>query len=368
MGILKIERPVKMLLALLRAVLHQCEVETSYFEDSTAEDWLQCYRLAVQQGVPALAWGAIERLPKKYFPPLNIKLSWALLEEKQLEKYNAHSLAVNALTKLYAQHGIATLVLKGIGLSRLYPTPTHREGGDVDIYTYSADKNLMSDDEANNLANELMERQGVEVDYSYKKVHSSFFYQGVRFENHNRFLNFETFTKLADVEGWLKTNLCSQPVNLLDGACSIYVPSVAFERVFVSLHAAQHYGTGLSLRHLCDWAILAQQEDFKLPEELDNKYFLQVTNALSQITNRYLGTSIPVENYGKLSEEMMKEIISPPFNWKVSYKNPLKAGWYKVRLKMHQLWLRHRLLGVSLWIGCMRLLKSIIHKPTRLYK
>ena len=368
MGSLNLEHPVEMLLALLRAALHQREVETSFFQHSTAEDWLQCYRLAVRQGVSALAWGAIERLPEGVHPPLNVKLSWALLEEKQLEKYRIHCQAINELTQLCAQHGIATVVLKGVGLSRLYPIPAHREGGDIDIYTFSADAKRMTDDEANSLANELMEQQGIDLDYSYIKVHSSFCYHGITFENHRRFLNFGTFTKLADIEKWLKKMLYPQKANLLNGIYNIYVPSTAFERVFVSLHAAQHYGTGLSLRHLCDWAILAQQEDYKFPEDLDNKIFLRVTQTLSQLSNRYLGTSIPVENSGKLSEEMMKEIISPPFHHKVPYKNPVRAGWYKVRFKIHLLWLRHRLLGVSLWTGSIQLLKSILHNPTRLYR
>lgn len=365
---LNLERPVEMLLSLLRAALHQREVEISFFQHSTTKDWLECYRLAVRQGVPALAWSAIERLPKEFCPPLNVKLSWALLEEKQIDRYRIHCQTANELTKFYKKHGIATVVLKGIGLSRLYPTPTHREGGDIDIYTYSADKNLMTDEEANKLANELMKQQGAEIDYSYIKVHSSFFYNEVRFENHRRFLNFETFTKLADIENWLKEYLHPQSVELLNGVCNINVPSVAFERVFVSLHAAQHYGTGLSLRHLCDWVILAQHTGDKQPYEPDNKYYLRVTMALSQLCNQYLGTSIPVECCDKLPNEMMKEIIHPPFSHKIPFKNPIRASWYKIRLKLHLLWLRHRLLGVSVWKGTVQLILSILHSPSRLYK
>ena len=367
MKMLELERPVEMLLALLRAALHQREVETDCFRHATGGDWLRCYRLAVRQGVPALAYGAIGRLQVEYAPPLDVKLSWALLEEKQLGKYREHCRAVDELTSMYAGHGIATVVLKGIGLSRLYPVPARREGGDVDIYTFSADKNRMTDEEANRLANELAEREGSSVDYSYAKVHSSFFYHGVRFENHRRFLNVGTFTRLATAEEWLLEHLAPQKVELMDGFCNICVPSLAFDRVFVPLHAAKHYGTGLSLRHLCDWVIL-MQGDCSLPEGVENRYYLRATAALSQLCNRYLGTAIPVEGVGQLPDEMMKEIIYPPFNRKSPFKNPVRAGWYKVRLKLHLLWLRHRLLGVSLWKGGWNLLASVLHKPSRLYK
>ena len=56
-------RPTEMLLALLRAALHEREVETAHFTHSTRADWLQCYRLAVRQGVASLAWEAVERMP-----------------------------------------------------------------------------------------------------------------------------------------------------------------------------------------------------------------------------------------------------------------------------------------------------------------
>lgn len=131
---MKLERSEEMLLALLRAALHQRELEMAYFQQATEEDWVQCYRLAVRQGVSALAWEGIERLPMAYTPPLDVKVSWALLEKKQVATYRKHCRAVDELTQLYAQHGITMVVLKGVGLSRLYPVPAHREGGDIDIY------------------------------------------------------------------------------------------------------------------------------------------------------------------------------------------------------------------------------------------
>jgi hypothetical protein len=83
----------------------------------------------------------------------------------------------------------------------------------------------------------------------------------------------------------------------------------------------------------------------------------------------YLGTAVPVDGGDDaLPREMMREILYPPFNRKILPDNPVEAAWYKVRLKLHLLGLRHRLLGVSWWKGAMRLLKSILHRPSRLYK
>ena len=53
-----------MLFALLRSSLHEQEVEQVFFDQATDEDWKQCHQIAVAQGVMALAWDGVLRLPK----------------------------------------------------------------------------------------------------------------------------------------------------------------------------------------------------------------------------------------------------------------------------------------------------------------
>lgn len=349
MKVLELERSEEILLALLRAALHQQEVEVSCFNQATAEDWIQCYRLAVRQGVAALAWEGIERLPMEYRPPLDVKLSWALKEKKQSEKYQKHCITLNELVQLYAQHGIATIVLKGVGLSRLYPVPAHREGGDIDIYTYSADKNRMTDEEANLLAVELMRESEALMGESPSIKHSEFCFQGVTFENHRLFLHVDKCQSIAKAEQWLEENRTSQKVELLDGKCRVEVPTVTFDTVFVSLHAAHHYGDGLSLKHLCDWTLLAQQGGGKLPTELDDKYLKRAVATLTQLCHRYLGLEISTEGGETMVNEMMQEILRPPYFRKTPPSNPVKAYWWGIRERWHIFRLTHRLLGVSFW-------------------
>ena len=346
---MKLEQSEEMLLALLRAAIHQRVVETVYFQKATEEDWVRCYRLAVRQGVSALAWEGIERLPLEDTPPLDVKVSWALLEKKQLATYRKHCQAVNELTQFFAQHGIATVVLKGVGLSRLYPVPAHREGGDIDIYTYSADKHRMTDEEANRLADELIEKQGLYLDDSTYKKHTQFCYQGITFENHRMFLHEAECLTAVKAEQWLKKHRETTWLELMDGAYRIEVPSVAFNRVFVAFHAAHHYGMGVCLKHLCDWMLLVQQEDGKLPLELDDKYFKRVVAVLTWLCHRYLGLELPVEGEGKLADEMMREILSPAYFQKIPTDGSLKAYWFQLKNRVHIFRLKHRLLGVSFW-------------------
>ena len=86
MKTLTLEHAEEMLLALLQGALHQREVAAACLQQATAEEWMQCYRLAVKQGVSALAWEGIEHLSMTYSLPLDVKLSWALKEKEQLKK------------------------------------------------------------------------------------------------------------------------------------------------------------------------------------------------------------------------------------------------------------------------------------------
>lgn len=349
----KLEPQEEMLLALLRAALQQHDVEKACFQQATPENWLQCYLLAVRQGVAALAWEGVERLPVEFTPPLDVKLSWALVEKKQVAKYRKHCKAVNELTKLFAQHGIATMVLKGVGLSRLYPTPEHREGGDIDIYTYSADKNRMTDEEANRMADELIEKQGAVMGHSLSVKHSKFCYQGITFENHRRFLHEAECRITVKAEQWLKKHIETQVVDMSGGEFRIEVPSISFNRVFIALHAAQHYGMGLCLKHLCDWFLLVQQDGLRQPPELDDKYFMRTVNTLTHLCNRYLGLDTPVEGDENMVDEMIREIFYPRYYQKIPTDNSFKTRWMRLLNRIHIFLLKRRLLGVS-FLGKMR--------------
>ena len=81
---------VQMLLALLRASLHEREPEQAFFEKTSNEDWKLCYRIAAEQGVMALAWDGVMKLPKAMQPPIAIKISWASGVEAYEQRYERY--------------------------------------------------------------------------------------------------------------------------------------------------------------------------------------------------------------------------------------------------------------------------------------
>ena len=363
---IQLNKPQLMLFALLRASLHEKEVEVSCFQGATDDDWKRCYQLAVAQGVMALAWDGVLRLPIELMPFRNLKLTWAMAVEKYEAKYRRYCRTVDELSTFYANHGIATVQLKGVGFSTYYPVPEHREGGDIDIYTYSADKNKMSDAEANGLADTLIEQQGIEVEYhSYK--HSNFYYKGIPIENHKSFLNVNDYEEAVLANELLKRNLDPQEVVLAEGR--VLIPSSIFNSLFIAFHAMQHYGSGLALHHLCDWAMILKNVGWNLPTELNSQPFIQGVAALTHLCNQYLGTSVSVKGGEKIAKVMLDEILVPKFVYNSDIPAPNKLGIiiYKIRRFKHRIKLKKSVFGLSFGKQVWDSIVSHIRNPKTIF-
>lgn len=339
------EKPVKMLFALLRASLHQQNAELQYFENTTQNNWEECYRIAVKQGVMAIAWDGVLALPNTLQPPLKIKLIWAMAVERYEEKYMRYCKTVDELSTFYAKHSICTIQLKGVGLSTLYPVPSHREGGDIDIYTCSADKSRLSDAEANQLADTLMKQQGIDVEYIFYK-HSHFNYKGIPIENHKFFVNVKGIKEARKANKILHRELKPITVELAEGR--IAVPSPAFNTLFIAFHTLQHYGSGISLHHLCDWAMILKHYGLNMPEEMKSKKFMRGVCAMTQLCNRYLGTSIAVKDNEKVVDEMLIEIFDSPYKTVEPVKSKLGIIIYKTKRLLYRHHLKSSVFDVSL--------------------
>ena len=355
----------KMLLALLRSSLHEREPETDFFQNVTEEDWKQCYNLAIAQGVMALAWDGLLRLPKELQPIRRLKLPWAMAVERYEAKYLRYCKTVVELSAFYANHGIEMVQLKGVGFSTLYPVPSHREGGDIDIYTYSADKSCMSDQEANQMADKLMAEQGMKIEFhSYK--HSNFNYKGVPVENHKCFLDVKEFKEAILANEILVKEFKPVYVELAEG--KVQIPSPAFNAFFIVFHALQHYGRGIALHHLCDWAIILKHYGWLIPEEMKSNRFLNAVKAMTHICNEYLGTDVHVEGGKELVHEMIQEILDPTFKVEIPPMSKMNIIIYKVRRLRHYIELKSHVFDISVRWRIWDSIVSHIRRPNTIFE
>ena len=307
----KLSQPEKMLLALLRASINAEEPKREIFEGVAPCDWKSCSDIAVQQGVLALAWDGVKRLPIELQPYRNLKISWALAVEQYEQTYERYCNVVEELSQHFKDNGLSMIQLKGVGLSTIYPVPNHREGGDIDIYVCrEGGFNAPSDKEISNKADDVLEKIGCNVKRNYCAKHSFCRYKGIPVENHKSFLDLGEYEIATQVEELLKN--CINPVKAtLPNGGVVLTPSSEFNTLFVAYHNAMHYGSGFSLHHLVDWACVIRKYGLNLPKALKDKHFLRGIAAMTQLSNKYLGTNVPIKGGEKLAAEMLEEIFHP---------------------------------------------------------
>ena len=325
-----------MLIELLRSSLQGTAPQRSFFEGAADKDWKSCSSLASRQGVLALAWDGLKRLPEELQPYKGLKISWALAVEDYEKRYKRYCRAIGELSSFYKEHGVVLVQLKGVGLSTYYSIPEHREGGDIDIYTSPTE-----------LADSLMEAQGIEVDHSHPK-HSHFSYQGIPIENHVTVLDAGRCPLTQKVEDLLHRNLDPQTVKLPTGD-KVSIPSDRFNLIFVGYHAISHYGCGLSLHHLYDWACLLKKCGSEIPESIQEPHFMKGIDAMTGLCNELLGTDIPVKASQRVMRDILDDMLHP-----LDYKYlPQTGAWdifsYKAKRFRHSIRSQHRFLHTPLW-------------------
>lgn len=361
----------EMLFALLRASLHGRPADEKFFKGASGSDWKVCYNTAVKQGVLALAWDGVVTLKQELHPPKALKFQWGISVDKYESKHRRYCKTAEQLQKFYQEHNIVAVQMKGVGFSANYNVPSHREGGDIDIFTYSADPEKLSHKQANELADSLMTDKGIDVDFSHSYKHSNFFYEGISIENHRCIVNIETNPKfLGHLNDVLIKYMDPYKVKLYDGEFEILVPSPQFNMLFISCHAFQHYGSGIALHHLYDWAALVTRHGLSLPPEIVEKSYLRAIAAFSHLSNKYLGTKVDLSNmpgdYESLADEMLEEMLYPKFVSYVPYNNPIRIFFYKLGRVTRNAKLSKNVLGAPITRTIYKSLVSHLRVPSKI--
>ena len=354
---IKLYKYEEMLFELLSSSLNKKKANASLFENITSLEWQKCYHLAQKQGVLALAWDGVVSLSENTRPPFDIYIKWAADVAEYEERYTRYCSTIAELTDFYASHGILTMQMKGVGMSTYYPVPEHREGGDIDIFTRSADTLLMSDEEANILADKLIKQQGIEVKRtSYK--HSVFRYKGIPVENHKCYLNVQSVKMSVPIEKELKKVDDPVEVSVLNGKYKINIPNDEFNTLFVSCHAMQHIGSGLCLHHLCDWACILNKCGMKIPDTLNDRHYVRLLSMFNAFAARFLGCSVTSNCSEKDLDMFFHVIMRRRTIRKIESRNPLVLLAEKTSRFYHYAFLRKKMLGESISV---RMIKSIIY-------
>lgn len=255
------EKRDQMFFALLRSAMTGVDFEAT----PTEAEWTALFQTARKQSLGGVVYTAVARLDKGQQPPMALALQW-LSEAESIRGLN-HLLNHEAarLTKLFAEAGRRSAILKGQANARLYPDPFSRQPGDIDIWVEGGEKSvkaLLAD----------MHLTSHEDEESYHHVHLATNEQGVVVEVHFRPSsgNFNSTTNRR-LQQWLEqeilhTTMVEQGFN---------VPSVRFALMMQLSHVQRHFlAGGIGLRHICDYYMLlknsTEEERREVASHLDS--------------------------------------------------------------------------------------------------
>ena len=107
---------------------------SSFEKDPTPANWQYLYHLAHRQALLGPLNDGIHRLPSHQMPPDDVMKEWDERTATISGIYHTHEAQIIELEALLGRLGLHGCILKGTGLSHLYPVPERRMCGDIDLW------------------------------------------------------------------------------------------------------------------------------------------------------------------------------------------------------------------------------------------
>lgn len=296
-------------------------------------DWRNVLLLAQKQGVRGLAYEALELLKQEdadctCFPDRTTLMQWYAQTAFVENMFAQHVALAKDFAELWKQHGIKTVVFKGLAHSRYYPRAEHREFGDFDCYLIDAYGEC-----AYRQGNEVARKKGLEVDDGWYK-HSHIAYKKLTIENHRYFTSARRCgTDLALHKYMVEAVGDGSQLDRLDGT-DIYVLPMEAEGLFMLYHSLTHFLVeGIKLRHFVDWACWIKTNQKKLEWKefyaLCKRFCLNgFVDVMNTIAVRQLGVELHDKTIFADSEFAERTIESALYD-DTSIYNRGKGQWYQ---------------------------------------
>lgn len=221
-------------------------------------DWDACYQFAKRQTLVGVLFGGIQRLPKELAPARPLLLRW-LSDSESIRRRNMRMDRASAyIYNKVCAAGFRCCILKGQGNALLYPHPSSRTPGDVDVWV------MANREELRHIALSLTEGDGSSLQESLN--HMGLTVHGVSAELHSTPALLNSPLHNSRLQKWLKRNAdlqCSNRIALPNNAGEVAVPTVSFNIIYQLCHLFHHcFYEGVGLRQIVDYFFVLKNTDF----------------------------------------------------------------------------------------------------------
>ncbi|MBO5866038.1 MAG: nucleotidyltransferase family protein [Bacteroidaceae bacterium] len=260
-----------------------------------AQQWNELFEIAQKQTLTGIAFAGIERLPKEQRPAKELLLQWYSLSIAIKNKNGELNNKCAIVSKKFKSEGFNNCILKGQGIAQLYPDPTLRTPGDIDIWLDGGDtkainyvKRFFPDCTPTYHHVDFPIAANLEIEIHYRPSWS-----------YNPFAN-------KRLQRFFKENAATQFRNDTTTAQGTFTaPTATFNRVYILMHIYRHlFQEGIGLRQLLDYYFVLQQET----TTLEKKEYRKLLKRFGLKNFAAATTYVLQKTFGLESE---KQIVAP---------------------------------------------------------
>lgn len=213
-----------------------------------ADEWSVLFDMAEKQTVVGLLLEGAQRLNESNYPPKALLFKMMALTKRAEQRNYLLDEKCKWLTQQFEQAGLGSCILKGQGIAALYPNPSVRASGDIDIWLHKDGRNINRF--ARSVIRQLRQLNTGKVgkatyhhlDWELGDVSVEVHYRPQAFNNP---LVNHRFQKWCN-EQWKDRAKCK----------GFYIPSADFNAVYLLVHLFHHLlFEGVGLRQVCDYAV-----------------------------------------------------------------------------------------------------------------
>lgn len=212
-------------------------------------DWQRFYAFAKKQTLVGIIMEGISRLPKAVAPKQGLLMNWFMMSQNIRRQNMMLNAATAEIYNKVKAAGYDCCILKGQANAAMYPHPTTRTPGDVDMWVNA------SREEIRTLAQELAKENGRIDEESYN--HIALTTNGISVELHYTPGFMANFTYNRRLQQWFRKSIdtqCRNMIALPDEAGEVAAPTADFNAVYQLYHLYHHYFyEGVGLRQVVDY-------------------------------------------------------------------------------------------------------------------
>lgn len=237
---------------LIQVALGQKE---SLTKNPSEQEWEAMFDMAKKQAVVGIAFLALNKLAEiGQKPPLSLLYEWIGLSEQIKARNKLVNSRCIEVTKLFANAGFRSCILKGQGNALMYSDPLLRTSGDIDIWVDASKEDVVCFVKKQYPVSKVREHhveypifKDVEVEVHFRPVYAV----SVRYDE--RLDSYLIGQKDAQFQ---------HSVNFSDIAERVHIPTVEFNVIYQMAHMMKHFfSEGLGMRHLIDYYYVLMSDE-----------------------------------------------------------------------------------------------------------